>query len=101
FLLRIPADRRLKIASGQLELEFRAGAKLVVHGPAVFEATGPAAGRLLSGAIQCETNLGAFRLQTPPARLEEADGEFVASVLPESGVQVAVVTGRLKVNTGS
>ena len=51
----LPAGARLEVAAGLVQVTYLTGANVVIEGPAVYEAAGPASGRLVRGRIAART----------------------------------------------
>jgi hypothetical protein len=97
FLLRIRPGERVDVAKGLVQLEFFSGAKIILHGPAVFVPTGARAGRLESGRLTGDVAGGNFSLTTPAAEVIDLGTEFGVSVDAATGTDVFVFNGEVKV----
>ena len=97
FLLRVQSNDRMHLASGLVELEFFSGARIILHGPAVFIPTGAAAGRLESGRLTGKVADGNFRLVTPTAEVIDLGTEFGVVADASVGTDVVVFDGRVQV----
>lgn len=96
-LLRVRSGERLELLQGLAEIEFSSGAKLIMHGPTVFVPTGPESGELVSGRLTGEVTNGNFRLLTPAAEVIDLGTEFGVAASAETGTDVVVFDGRVKV----
>jgi hypothetical protein len=97
FLLRVRVGDRIHLAAGLVELEFHSGARIILHGPAVFMPTGPAAGHLESGRLTGKVDNGNFRLTTPAAEVIDLGTEFGVLADDKMGSDVVVFDGRVQV----
>lgn len=97
FLLRIRPGEKVDVAKGLVQLEFFSGAKIILHGPAVFVPTGAGAGRLESGRLTGDVAGGNFSLTTPAAEVIDLGTEFGVSVDDATGTDVFVFNGEVKV----
>ena len=97
FLLRVRSGDRMHLASGLVELEFFSGARIILHGPAVFTPTGAAAGHLESGRLTGKVADGNFRLVTPSAEVIDLGTEFGVVADASVGTDVVVFDGRVQV----
>lgn len=97
FLVRVRAGDHLHIAAGLVELEFYSGARIILHGPAVFKPTGVASGHLESGRLTGEVADGNFRLITPAAEVIDLGTSFGVAADAAVGTDVVVFDGRVQV----
>ncbi len=96
-LVRVRAGDRLHIVTGLMELEFHSGARVILHGPAIFTPTGLAAGHLESGRLTGEVSNGDFRLVTPAAEVIDLGTAFGVAADAVVGTDVVVFDGRVQV----
>lgn len=101
FLLRVRAGDRLNLERGLAELEFHGGARIILHGPAIFTPTGPSAGHLQSGRLTGKVSDGDFRLTTPTAEVVDLGTEFGVAADSNVGTDVVVFDGRVQVASRS
>jgi hypothetical protein len=95
----LPAGTRLEVAAGLVQVTYFTGANVVIEGPAVYEASGPAFGRLVRGRIAARTEhekrsepidpvskelLPLFTVRTPTRLVHDLGTEFGVEV-GESG----------------
>jgi hypothetical protein len=97
FLLRFKAGEKLELTKGLVQMEFASGAKIIVHGPAVFTPTGTASGQLESGKLRGEVSEGNFRLTTPAAEVIDLGTEFGVQIDSEQSTNVVVFDGKVQV----
>lgn len=97
FLVRVRAGDQMHIAAGLVELEFYSGARVILHGPAVFTPTGIASGHLESGRLTGQVADGNFRLMTPAAEVIDLGTSFGVAADAAVGTDVVVFDGRVQV----
>ena len=97
FLLRVRSGDRMHLTSGLVELEFSAGARIILHGPAIFTPTGNADGHLESGRLTGKVSDGNFRLVTPSAEVVDLGTEFGVCADAALGTDVVVFDGKVQV----
>src|SRR5690606_30974067 len=85
------------LTAGLAELEFHSGARIIVHGPAVFTPTSPTAGHLESGRVTGDVSGGDFRLTTPTAQVIDLGTAFGVSADASARTDVVVFAGRVAV----
>lgn len=101
FLLRVRAGDRMELVAGLVELEFRSGAHVILHGPTEFTPTGPASGQLDSGRLTGEASNGNFRLLTPAAEVVDLGTAFGVVADATAGTDVVVFDGKVQVMSRS
>lgn len=94
---QIIADQRLELANGVVELTFSDGGVVLVEAPAVFQATGPNAMRLLSGRLTANIPRRAhgFTVHTPHLNIVDLGTEFGVEVDPLRSSKADVFTGKV------
>lgn len=97
FLLRVKQGGRLSVAKGLVQMEFASGARIILHGPAVFIPTSPNTGHLESGRLTGEVSEGDFHLSTPAAEVFDLGTEFGVHVDAEKSTDVVVFNGKVQV----
>jgi hypothetical protein len=97
FLLRVKPGDKLEVAQGILQLEFSAGAKIILHAPAQFTPTSATTGHLESGQLTGEVSEGNFHLTTPAAEVIDLGTEFGVQVDSDKSTDVVVFNGRVQV----
>jgi hypothetical protein len=66
---RIMPSDTIRLAAGLAQIKFVSGAKIILHGPAVFTATGPTSGQLESGRLTGDAANVSFHLTTLAAEI--------------------------------
>lgn len=97
FLLRIKPGDKLNLAKGLVQMEFASGARIILHGPAVFTPTSATTGHLESGRLTGEVTEGNFHLTTPAAEVIDLGTEFGVQVDSEKSTDVVVFNGKVQV----
>jgi hypothetical protein len=97
FLLRFKAGERLNLTKGLVQMEFASGAKILLHGPAVFTPTSASSGQLASGKLRGEASEGNFHLSTPAAEVIDLGTEFGVQIDSEQSTDVVVFNGKVQV----
>ena len=97
---RLNVGRRLKLASGLIEIKYNTGARVVIEGPAEFEVVGKKNGYLQFGKLRArvedETAKG-FIVDTPTSQVEDLGTEFGVTVSRQATTTLAVVEGKVRV----
>jgi hypothetical protein len=104
----LPVGARLELAAGLVQVTYHSGANVVIEGPAVYEASGPASGRLLRGRIAARTEHEKplkpidpaskdlpplFTVQTPTRLVHDLGTEFGVEVEDKGKYNVHVFEG--------
>jgi ferric-dicitrate binding protein FerR (iron transport regulator) len=95
----LPSGKHFYLVKGLLQVAFDDGARVLLRGPASFEATGAGECMLLAGSLVATAPKGAegFTVQTPTATVVDLGTEFGVSV-GENGVSEAhVFAGEVEV----
>ncbi len=99
----------IELGSGLVELSFVSGAKVVLEGPARFEAVGRDGGRLHAGRLTAElpkdksspeAEAGLFTVSTPNALVTDLGTEFGVAFDPAGETLVQVFDGRVEFAAG-
>ncbi len=98
FLLRLSRGNRIDLAQGSLQIDYFAGASLVLQGPCSFVVTGESSGRLHSGNMTGNVTEGQFLLTTPTAWVLDLGTEFGVSVSEDNQTDVCVFDGEVEVS---
>jgi len=99
----LPAGRQLRLSEGFVELIFADGAKVLLKGPATFDASGGGRGFLHDGSLVASVPKGSegFAIQTPTATVVDLGTEFGVSVEDKKGAtEVQVFQGRVELKAG-
>lgn len=93
-------DGELRIESGEAEVVFDSGAKLMLAGPAELNVASPFSARLLRGTLAAHMPPSAvgFELHTPTSRLVDQGTEFGVQVDESGTTQVHVFRGQVDVH---
>ena len=97
----VRAGQTLELLSGSAVLKFQGGASVVLHAPAIFQATAENEGFLKFGNISATAAGGAgkgFTVQTPTARIVDVGTEFTASTAADGESHVEVKSGEVFVH---
>ena len=95
----------IELTAGLVELSFVSGARLVLEGPARFEATARDGGRLHAGRLTAEVKsdganpraeVGLFTISTPNALVTDLGTEFGVAYAPSGETLVQVFEGRVE-----
>lgn len=91
------ADDRFELTGGMVELIFNDGGVVLIEAPAIFEATGPNAMRLLSGRLTANIPERAhgFTVDTPHLNVVDLGTEFGVEVDPNLASKADVFTGKI------
>lgn len=99
FLLRLRRGDRVDISKGLVQLDYFAGAKMILHGPCVFVPTSENSGRLEQGHLTGEVSEGDFLLTTPTAKVIDLGTAFGVSVDGVTQTDVHVFDGEVRVTS--
>ena len=100
----------IELVGGLVELSFVSGAKVVLEGPARFEATARDGGRLHAGRLTSAVKTdgtgrsietGLFTVATPNARVTDLGTEFGVAYGPAGETLVQVFEGRVELAAGA
>lgn len=95
FLLRLRSGDRLELNRGLLQVDYFSGASLILRGPCAFSITGEASGRLESGELTGQVDIGEFALTTPSAKVIDLGTAFGVSVDSSANTDVCVFDGKV------
>ena len=98
-----PETGGLVISSGLTEVTHRSGTRLLIEGPALYEATGPNAGRLRYGKLVAEVPPGAegYVVEWSDGKVVDLGTEFAIDVPQSEGpAEVGVFRGEVRVMPG-
>lgn len=98
FLLRLRRGEPFAIEQGLAEIQYFSGARLILHGPALFIPIDSQSGRLVSGRISGEVSEGDFTLLTPSARVVDLGTAFGVTVDDSDNTGVVVFDGEVQVS---
>ena len=100
---RLPAGRRLVLATGLAEIAFASGAHVILEGPAEFEPLSPSGARLSRGLLSAHVPPAArgFVVRTPDATVVDLGTEFGIAVELGGLSDVEVFAGRVEVGLGA
>jgi hypothetical protein len=96
----LPAGRRLELASGQVEVVFRSGAKVNIHGPAIFEVQSDNSGFLTLGRLTARADTPqsrGFTVHSRTAATVDLGTEFTVVAAQDGHSQIHVVEGAVEV----
>jgi hypothetical protein len=98
----VHAGEPLKISSGTIELELKAGAQLVVEGPADWSVNGHNSISLRAGKVWARVPKQAigFTVETPTAEVVDLGTEFAVEA-DQQGTEVQVFQGKVELHPGS
>ena len=96
---RLPAGRRLVLATGLAEIAFARGTHVILVGPAAFEPLSPSGGLLSQGLLSARVPPAArgFVVHTPDAAVVDLGTEFGIAVERGRLSDVEVFAGRVEV----
>lgn len=97
FLMRLRPGDVVGVEKGMIELEFSAGALLVVESPAALQVTSATSARLMQGRVVGRADNGNFTLLTPTASVVDIGTEFGVGV-SSGGTDVLVFDGEVHVH---
>jgi hypothetical protein len=104
----LPTGALLDLAAGLVEVTYHTGARIVIEGPAVFQASGPKAGQLVRGRITARTEheersesidpaaedlVPLFTVRTPRRLVHDLGTEFGVEVADSGNANVHVFEG--------
>ncbi len=98
-----PDSRALVISTGLAEITHSSGARLLIEGPARYEATGPNSGRLNYGKLVAEVPPGAegFAVEWAAGKVVDLGTEFALDVPRGTGpAEIGVFRGEVRVMPG-
>ena len=98
-----PETGGMVIASGLTEITHKSGTRLLIEGPAMYEATGPNAGRLKYGKLVAEVPPGAegYIVEWADGKVVDLGTEFAIDVPQTEGpAEVGVFRGEVRVMPG-
>ena len=100
---RLPAGRRLVLATGLAEIAFASGARVILEGPAEFEPLSPTGGLLSQGLLSARVPPAArgFAVRAPDATVVDLGTEFGIAVEQGGLSDVEVFAGRVEVGLGA
>ena len=100
---RLPAGRRLVLATGLAEIAFASGAHVILEGPAEFEPLSPTGGLLSQGLLSARVPPAArgFVVRAPDATVVDLGTEFGIAVEQGGLSDVEVFAGRVEVGLGA
>ena len=96
----LPAGRRLELASGQVEVLFQSGAKVRIHGPAIFEVQSANSGFLTLGRLNARADTPqsrGFTVHSRTAATVDLGTEFTVVAAEDGHSQIHVVEGSVEV----
>jgi hypothetical protein len=91
------------LSSGLAELTHRSGTRLLIEGPAIYEVTGPNAGRLKYGKLVAEVPPGAegYVVEYADGKVVDFGTEFAVDAPEDDGpAEVGVFRGEVRVQPG-
>ena len=94
------AGRRLELASGQVEIVFQSGAKVTIHGPAIFEVQSTNSGFLTLGRLNARADTPqsrGFTVHSRTAATVNLGTEFTVVAAEDGHSQIRVVEGAVEV----
>lgn len=97
FLLRVRRGDRIEVVSGLVQLDYFAGAQILLQGPCAFVPTGDSSGRIEYGNLTGNVSRGDFVLTTPTAKVIDLGTEFGVSVDGVARTDVCVFDGEVQV----
>lgn len=97
FLFRLEKGEKLQLETGLAQVQFAAGASVVLHGPSTFEVLAIDAGRLISGRMTGRADNGNFKLITDSAEVLDLGTEFGVAIDASSNTDVCVFDGSVDV----
>jgi len=99
---RLASGRLLRLSKGLLEVTFDGGARVLLSGPATFDATSAKEGRLRTGSLVAHVPAEArgFAVDTPAARIVDLGTEFGVRVEDEGrAADVQVFQGEVELTS--
>ena len=92
----------LELVCGRIEMRFASGGTAIIEGPATFEPIAADGLRMFDGSARCRcpepgTEL---RVETPSGTIVDLGTEFALNVEPGSRTRVAVIEGKVRLDTG-
>lgn len=98
FLLRIRTGDDLQLEQGLVQVDYFSGASLILKGPCSYSVTGVASGKLHSGEVTGQVDVGSFLLTTPSAQVIDLGTAFGVSVDDEENTDVCVFDGKVSLS---
>jgi hypothetical protein len=95
----LSAGRQLRLRRGMVELRFGDGARVILEGPATFDAQNARQGFLQIGRLTANVPIGAegFAIETPLARVVDLGTDFGVSVQADGTSETHVFEGEVEV----